>query len=622
MLRSLRALSLSLAVAVAVALGAPAASAAPPTMIPRGATDPRVTIVTFTDFQCPFSKRLTATLAQIAKQWPDDVQFITLMNPLAFHHQARPAALAALAAARQQRFWDYHDLLFRSDQRSGLKSEDLLDYARQLGLDPAAFKLALGDEAIAAELDRQQSAAAMLGVTGTPVSFINGKLLKGAEAYAEFAALIQAELDAAAAAGERGDAWVRARTKAENEALSGYLYDGVQPPRAEPKEPPKRDLTVWRVTVDASDPILGDPAAPVTLVVFSDFQCPFCERLEGTLDELRKRYGDKLRLVFKHNPLPFHRRALDAAKAAVCAQQQGKFWELHDLLFFHQRDLGTADLRGYARSLDLDLRAWDRCLRDKATAAKIQADVDLAATVGARGTPTTFVNGMKVVGARPTEELAAMVEIALEHAGKQRAAGTAPARIYDALIADGREFSPLGAEVHTFDATGRPRLGPAAAKVQLTAFSDFQCPFCSRVVAPLAEVVTKYRGQVSLVYKHFPLSFHKRATPAARYAVCAQAQGRFWPLHELLFANQYDLEDADLTRYAQRARLDPKKLSACLADPATDRLIEADVAEGRAAGLRGTPTLYVNGRMLDSSAGYSVDVFSAVIDALLAGKKP
>ncbi|MCA9513459.1 MAG: thioredoxin domain-containing protein, partial [Myxococcales bacterium] len=564
------------------------------------------------------------TLEQIVKQWPDDVRLVELMNPLPFHKSARPAAIAALAAQQQQRYWDFRDLLFASDQHAGLEDAALAGYARQLGMDAVRFKLALEDAALAAEVDRQQDAAVALGATGTPTSFINGQKIAGAQPFEKFAELVQAELDASVAANRRGDAWVEERTKAANAALAGYLYQGIEPPRpqAEAEEDaPKVDETVWRVTVDASDPSLGDPSAPVTVVEFSEFQCPFCARVKPTLAALKAKYGDKVRLVFKHNPLPFHDHAMDAAKAAVCAQKQGKFWEMHDLLFDNQRALEPADLRGYAQQAGLDLKAWDRCVKDKATEAKIKADQALAGAVTARGTPTSFVNGMRLAGAQPLDAFAAVVDTALARRDAQVPAGTAPEKAYDAIVGGGKVFSVLEEEVNTFDTKGRPRLGKAG-KVEITVFSDFQCPFCSRAAAPLADLVKKYRGKVSVVYKHFPLSFHVRAMPAARYAVCAEAQGRFWELHDLMFDNQKALEDEDLAGYARQARLDAKKLEACLAAPATDALIDADMAEARAAGVRGTPTFYLNGRKFSPPGGYNVESFSTAIDALLAGKNP
>lgn len=155
------------------------------------------------------------------------------------------------------------------------------------------------------------------------------------------------------------------------------------------------------------DHIRGPVDARYTLVEFADFECPFCARTTGVADELRERFGDDLRYVFRHLPLTdVHPHAELAARAAVAADLQGRFWDMHDILFQHQDQLEYEDLAGYAAEIGLDVERFLRDLSSERVAARVQADVADAAASGARGTPTFFVNGVRHVGPFDAESLA------------------------------------------------------------------------------------------------------------------------------------------------------------------------------------------------------------------------
>ncbi|MDG9701475.1 Na+/H+ antiporter NhaA [Streptomyces sp. DH37] len=156
-----------------------------------------------------------------------------------------------------------------------------------------------------------------------------------------------------------------------------------------------------------ADHIRGPRDAPLTLVEYGDFECPFCARATGVARELRERFGDDLRYVFRHLPLPdVHPHAELAARAAVAADAQGRFWEMHDLLFTHHEHLEIEDIVGYAAELGLDVEAFLRDLDDERTAARVRADAASAEASGARGTPTFFVGGRRHTGPYDAETLA------------------------------------------------------------------------------------------------------------------------------------------------------------------------------------------------------------------------
>jgi len=154
----------------------------------------------------------------------------------------------------------------------------------------------------------------------------------------------------------------------------------------------------------------GHPDAPVTIVEFSDFQCPFCLRATSVMQELLARYPDQLRIYYRHLPLPNHPRARGAAIASVCAERQGTFWAYHDRLFADPGAMSEADLRARAEALELDLAAFDACMGSEQAAARVDSDIAAANALGVTGTPVFFVNGIRLTGAQPTEKFAIVID--------------------------------------------------------------------------------------------------------------------------------------------------------------------------------------------------------------------
>lgn len=152
--------------------------------------------------------------------------------------------------------------------------------------------------------------------------------------------------------------------------------------------------TAIEVTTDGF-PARGAPMAPVTVVEFSDFECPYCGRAHPVLSELLREYEGQVRLVFRNYPLSGHPRALPAARAAIAAGEQGKFWEMADLLFEHQRQLEDEDLERYAEQLGLDMERFRADLHSPETQAQIERDRDEGHRLGVQGTPTFFINGRR-----------------------------------------------------------------------------------------------------------------------------------------------------------------------------------------------------------------------------------
>lgn len=165
-----------------------------------------------------------------------------------------------------------------------------------------------------------------------------------------------------------------------------------------------------RIQVEAKGPARGPAAAPVTIVEFSDFQCPYCGREVPVIDRLMKEYDGKVRLVFRHFPLDFHPFAEKAAEAAVCAADQGKFWELHDKMFSNQQKLAVDDLKGYAKSVGVDAIKFDKCLDSGEKGDQVRADQKAGTEAGVNGTPAFFINGRQLNGAQPFETFKRVID--------------------------------------------------------------------------------------------------------------------------------------------------------------------------------------------------------------------
>lgn len=174
-----------------------------------------------------------------------------------------------------------------------------------------------------------------------------------------------------------------------------------------------------RVAVgDGGSPSRGRTDAAVTIVEFSDFECPYCARVEPTLTRLRERYGEDVRFVFRDFPLAMHPGAAKAAEASHCAGEQNKFWEMHEKLFANQRRLDIANLKLFANDLTLDRTKFDQCLESGRYSDVVTKSADAGAAVGVTGTPAFFINGRFLSGARPFEDFAQVIDDELQRAGQ------------------------------------------------------------------------------------------------------------------------------------------------------------------------------------------------------------
>lgn len=371
----------------------------------QGDPNAAVTIVEFTDFQCPYCDRhATETLPRLVTEMIDTgrVRYQIKDFPLdSIHPEARAAAVAARCAGDQDAFWAMHEALFaRQSEWAGLgagAADVFKTFAMDLSLDPDAFATCLTSGRFDAIIQANQDEGIALGVTGTPGFFINGFPISGAQPYELF-------------------------EYAVGLAEDGTLADAYVAPEAQAEPTP-----AGPVEVDTEGAFsIGEIDAPVVIVEFTDFQCPFCSRhFVQTYPQIKADYIDtgKVRYVFMDFPLSsIHPQAQLAAEAARCARDQDAYLPMHDILFSRQDEWGGRDDAGevftsYAGELALDTNVFTDCLNNGQHEAAVLADLEQGARLGVDGTPAFFLNGHFVSGAQPYEVFQQAIENLLAGAG-------------------------------------------------------------------------------------------------------------------------------------------------------------------------------------------------------------
>jgi len=219
--------------------------------------------------------------------------------------------------------------------------------------------------------------------------------------------------------GEESKLREQIRSHLQNQKLGARREAFLQTLRSQAKivmnlKPPP----VLRVDIKVEGaPSKGKAKAPVTIVEFSDFHCPFCRRVLPTLDQIESRYGDKVRLVFRDFPIDnLHPGARKGHEAARCANEQGRFWPYHDKLFANAPKASSEDLNGYAKEVGLDVAAFEQCLNSGKYRAAVQQDIEEGKRVGVTGTPAFFINGRLIAGAQPLNVFTRVIDDELARA--------------------------------------------------------------------------------------------------------------------------------------------------------------------------------------------------------------
>lgn len=460
-----------------------------------------------------------------------------------------------------------HDLLFGSqDQWSGQANavETFKKLAGDLDLDQARFNACLdgGDYAQRIATDLQEGNAD--GVSGTPAFRINGMPVSGARPFATF----QRTID--------------------------YFLAGGKPPTLE-------------VAAD-SFRSRGRADAPVVITEFSDFQCPACGYVaREVIPQLIERYVDtgKVRFVYREFPLEsLHPLAQKASEAAVCAGAQDKYWEMNERLFAKQEEWSAegvtpTDLfKRYAKELGLDVSAFNRCLDSGQAAIAVQEDQMAGQMAGVQATPTFFVNDLPVEGGLPIESFGLVIDYVA-------AGGPRP------------EIIPEPGDPHL-------RGNPQSARAIAVAFVDYASAASAQHAREvLPELVKTYIDTGQLIYILHPWSegADSPSAQAAAAAECAGQQGKFWEMHDQLFAQQDTWLKAanpqdSFADYAASLQLDADQFAECLGSDWARLRVQAGRVVGALYGVPSAPAfLFNNGQGQEGSP--TLDEFKAVIDSIL-----
>ncbi|HAN31264.1 MAG TPA: hypothetical protein DCQ06_06660 [Myxococcales bacterium] len=642
--------------------GTPKASVAGPTLTRAtvGVDNPAVDIIAFVGFECPHSRGAAQILMGLPKAHPKNVRIRIINLPLDTHPQSVELARGFVAARQIGQWKSYWNHIFA---QSDVDTAQIDAWAKSVGVNQADFRKRMKSDEVSDEIAADAGLADVLGVAGTPSYLINGALLQGARPAAEWDKIIanQNALIKAKFATLKGTALAEALVK-NNSPKRAPLYishvlQGVVPKPAtvpvkvrrasgvvaaklmpaggggkgtiklgaKPGARPEAPDTVWRVSVRSDDPARGPADAPVTLVAFSDYECKHSKALSSTLKMLSASYGASLRVIHKHNPLPFHKNAMMAAEASEAARTQGKFWQMHEALYASAEPLSRTTINKIAKIIGLDMTTYDNAMTAGGARQRIQRDIEQVASTGARGTPNLFINGKKVIGAKQAGQLKTFIDAALVKAKAKIASGQQAGTLYESLIAEGKLLDSLSPAKQKITTRPNQSRGPSGAVIHIVVFEDFQCPFCARLDPHIVAMEREFPNRVKVSWVDFPLTkIHPQANIAAQAGKEAAAQGKFWAFHDLLMKaqrqGQQQLDSAGLTELGKRAGLNTTKLSKALKSNAWGKAVTEDAAQAQRLGLKGTPSVFINGHAFSPQLGFSANTFRSAIRRLLGAQ--
>ncbi len=308
-------------------------------------------------------------------------------------------------------------------------------------------------------------------------------------------------------------------------------------------------------------------AEPVVLEVYSDFQCPFCARLAAPIEQLRKAAGDKVKVEFIHSPLDFHRDAPLAHRGAIAAEQQGKFWEMHDLIFANPGKLKREDLLQHAVTLGLDTAKFTAALDAPETGQRLEADKKRGAAKSVTGTPTMFLNGKQHVGAKSFRDLRQLLAT-------------------DAGVKLGGDLAPASLTK-----------GPPNAPIRIDLFLDLTSPLSFAAMDAVDELLASEDKSAYVVFRNLALS--PAGVEIHSAVLAAAAQGRLWEFVQLLGLRQAPAERTRLMALAAELGLNAARFSTDLDGKVFELTLSDDLEEARRLEVRGSPAVVVQGKRMD-----------------------
>jgi protein-disulfide isomerase len=409
-----------------------------------GGEQPLVTIVVWSDYACAPCGRSWQVMRHLVEDYGDDVRVVFRAGTVPGFEQGERAAEAVFAAGGQGKFWEMHWRLF--EHPDDFSTPLLRKHAEALGLDVPQFLDDLDTGRFSSPRIQHRRQAAELGVSPLPAAFANGLFVLGYKDEAGWHALIDRELAGARKMMQDGIKRTDVYAEFMRTAKRGRVDENDEAKRlsaeraaaAEAIEPTKLRSPEFdvRYAVPTGAAGFGPVDAPVVIVEFVDYQCPYCRKAHAQIvPVLRERFPDDVRVEIRQLPLEIHPAAAAAARAVLTANEQGKFAEFHDrLLAGDSGALGFSTFLSTAEALGLDVEAFKRDFQTRAVGDKLAEDVLLARRLGIQGTPGFFVNGRYVDGVRDVETFARMIQEELTRAEPLVAAGTPRAQLHAALM--------------------------------------------------------------------------------------------------------------------------------------------------------------------------------------------
>ena len=376
-----------------------------------GGDTPLVTIVIFSDYACPPCGQTWKVMDHLVEDYGDDVRVVLRSFTVPGFARGEQAAEAAFAAEAQGKFWQMHRRLFGDP--TTFDRPGLLAHANAIGLDVDAFLDDLDTGKHAGRRIRHRRQAKELGVLGLPAIFVNGLFVAGFHDEAVWHGIVDGEIEVAkemmAQGVKRGDLYAehmrnakvgRVQVLDEQKALEQELAKKTAPSYPKDLRPPEPGIR-YDIPLEGM-PSIGPDDAPVVIVEFVDFRCPYCRRAwSEELAALLKDHAKDVRLVVRQLPLEIHPEAHGAAVASLAAHDQAAFATLHDKLLTHEGPVGRSDFVAYAKEAGIDEAKFLAALDDEAVAQRVAEDMRMAAALGITGTPAFFVNGRYLNGFLP-----------------------------------------------------------------------------------------------------------------------------------------------------------------------------------------------------------------------------
>jgi protein-disulfide isomerase len=382
---------------------------------------------------------------------------------------------------------------------------------------------------------------------------------------------------------------------------------------------PRANPAVGMTVNVAGKQTLGDKNAKLTLVEFTDYECPFCGRhFRETAPRILKDYVEtgKIRYVFNDLPLSMHPHAKKAAEAALCAGEQGKYWEMHDLLFSNQQALDNTNLIAYATRLRLNIPAFQKALESGKYEPQVSANAAEAARLGFTGAPS-FAVGLTQPNDSPIKINRVIIGAqSYENFQREFADALNPQSAAPAVAAAIITVPPDPAIGTSISVEGKQFKGKKDAKLTLIQFSDYECSFCGQLARDtIPEVLKNYAdtGKLKFVFGDLALAGHSHAVKAGEASYCAAEQGRYWEMHDVLFSHQGALEISNFLVYAGDIGLDVARFRQCLDSNRFESQIQQSSAAAQRAGFVSTPVQVIG---LTEGNGSSVKVLKVIPGAV------